>query len=202
MIPRSILKENGANATLLAWVDTKRDDRLKPNARSRMCGQHCKRGAHAAVSLSPENLFNAMPQLLMSLKTPRSASKDGHVLLIAHFDISRTHFTPRAQREVFVMEDPAKARANVEQLERSTCGTQDAGNLWHGGPRVCCRQPPTQRCSSAYKWMQGCWCSVTTVLLGDATVVTGLHELLNTQHSGESSLLGLDFALKNTKRRP
>ena len=94
---------------------------------SRMCGQHCKRGAHAAVSLSPENLFNAMPQLLMSLKTPRSASKDGHVLLIAHFDISRTHFIPRAQREVFVMEDPAKGQ--------SKCGALGEVHVWNTGRR-------------------------------------------------------------------
>ena len=60
-------------------------------------------------------------------------SRRNKPLLFARFDISRAHFMPKAERNVFVElpdEDPMKAKGFIGKLERSTYATQDASNLW------------------------------------------------------------------------
>ena len=89
-------------------------------------------------SLEPEQLFSAMPplealKLLCSLKVSMKTSRKGNPLKLAHFDISRAHFMPKARRELYVElpdEDPMKQKGFVGLLLRSMYGTQDASNLW------------------------------------------------------------------------
>ena len=72
-------------------------------------------------------------KLLMSLKSSLKTSKRGKKLLIVHFDISRAHFMPTAERDVYVEipeEDPAKKPELIGKLLRTWHGTQDASNLW------------------------------------------------------------------------
>ena len=49
-VPRSVLKESGATAILLIWVDTNKEDRPKPHVRSRICVQKGKKGASSVVA--------------------------------------------------------------------------------------------------------------------------------------------------------
>ena len=115
--PRSVLKEKGARAIPLVWLDA---HSLKPDVRSGICVQECKKGANATVSLS-EKLFSPLPPLealkiSMSLKTSRNVSRTEHVPLIAHFDMSRA---PRAE-EVFAelsMGDAMKTKDYVALVE-------------------------------------------------------------------------------------
>ena len=84
-----------------------------------------RKGPKQQASLSPDNLFSAMPPL----ETARNVSESGPVLFNAHCDISRAQFMPRAEKEVFVdfpMEDLVKANGYVGRLERPAHGTQDA----------------------------------------------------------------------------
>ena len=85
-----------------------------------------------------EQLFSAMPplealKLLCSLKVSLKMSCRGKPLKLAHFDISRAHFMPKARHELYVElfdEDPMKQKGCVKLLLRSMYGTQDASNLW------------------------------------------------------------------------
>ena len=106
--------------------------------RSRLCVREQKKGRNRVQALEPQQLFSAMPplealKLLVSLKSTLKHSTCGKVLLIAHFDISRAHFMPKAEREVFVElpdEDPMKKEGYIGKLERTMHGTQDASHLW------------------------------------------------------------------------
>ena len=71
--------------------------------------------------------------MLCSLKVSMKTSRKGNPLKLAHFDISRAHFMPKARRELYVElpdEDPMKQKGFVGLLLRSMYGTQDASNLW------------------------------------------------------------------------
>ena len=122
----------------MRWVDTNKGDLKSPVVRSRLCVKEQKKGRHRVQSLEPEQLYSAMPplealKLLVSMKTTMKVSTRGKPLLIAHFDISRAHFMPKAEREVFVVlpdEDPKKQEGYIGKLERTMYGTQDASNLW------------------------------------------------------------------------
>ena len=144
------------------WTST--EDRLNPNVRTRICVQECN---NAAAPLSPEKLFSAMLPLnalkiLTWLKTSRSVSKTGEVLLIAHFDISRSHSRPhRSQRLCGALR------------EVLFCGTQDASSLWqkdHTGPHA--DPSAVLLCDklAARLPVRG----DDFVMLGDAAAVTGL----------------------------
>ena len=117
----------------MRWVDTNKGDLRSPVVRSRLCVKEQKKGRHRVQSLD-----SAMPplealKLLVSTKTTMKVSTRGKPLLIAHFDISRAHFMPKAEREVFVVlpdEDPKKQEGYIGKLERTMYGTQDASNLW------------------------------------------------------------------------
>ena len=93
-------------------------DKNTPFVRSRICVRECKKGRNAVESLEPEQLFSAMPplealKLLCSLKVSLETSRRGKPLKLAHFDICRAHFMPKARRELYVElpdEDPMKQK--------------------------------------------------------------------------------------------
>ena len=88
--------------------------------------RECKKGRNAVESLEPEQLFSAMPplealKLLCSLKVSLKTSRRGKPLKLAHFDISRAHFMPKARREIYVEvpdEDPMKQKGFVGMVAR------------------------------------------------------------------------------------
>ena len=135
---RTEAKKKGIKPIPLMWVETNKGDKNTPFVRSRICVRECKKGRNAVESLEPEQLFSAMPplepsKLLCSLKVSMKTSRKGNPLKLAHFDISRTHFMPKARRELYVElpdEDPMKQKGFVGLLLRSMYGTQDASNLW------------------------------------------------------------------------
>ena len=135
---RTEAEEKGIKPIPLKRVDTNKVDKNTPFVRSRICVRECKKGRNAVESLEPEQLFSAMPplealKLLCSLKVSMKTSRKGNPLKLAHFDISRAHFMPKARRELYVElsdEDPMKQKGFVGLLLRSTCGTQGASNLW------------------------------------------------------------------------
>ena len=131
--------DKGVKPTELLWIDSNKGDLKNPFVRSRLCVRECTKGKRAKhKSLEPEQLFSAMPplealKLMLSLKSSKKKSRKGKTYLMAHFDISRAHFMPKAEREIYVElpnEDPMKAQGYVGILERSMYGTQDASNLW------------------------------------------------------------------------
>ena len=125
-------EEKGIKPIPLIWVNTNKGDKNTPFVRSRICVRECKK------SLESEQLFSAMPplealKLLCSLKVSLKTSCRGKPLRLAHFDISRAHFMPKARRELYVElpdEDPMKQKGCVGLLLRSMYGRQDASNLW------------------------------------------------------------------------
>ena len=135
---RTEAEQKGIKPIPLIWVDTNKGDKNTPFVRSRICVRECKKGRNAVESLEPVQLFSAMPplealKLLCSLKVSLKTSRRGKPLKLAHFDISRAHFMPKARREIYVElpdEDPMKQKGFVGMLLRSMYGTQDASNLW------------------------------------------------------------------------
>ena len=131
-------EKKGIKPIPLIWVDTNKGDKNTPFVRSRIHVRECKKGRNA---VEPEQLFSAMPplkavKLLCSLKVSLKTSRRGKPLKLAHFDISRAHFMPKARRELYVEladEDPMKVKGFVGLLLRSMYGTQDASNLWQEG---------------------------------------------------------------------
>ena len=138
---RTEVEEKGAKIIPLLWVDTNKGDNLRPEVRSRLCVRECKRrrGVRTEAELDPSSVFSAMPplealKLMMShqVSAKMSRRKGKLRLKMAHFDISRAHFMPKAEREIYVElpdEDPKKAEGFVGRLERGMYGTQDASNL-------------------------------------------------------------------------
>ena len=129
---RTEAEEKGIEPIPLIWVDTNKGDKNTPFVRSRICVRECKKCRNAVESLEPEQLFSAMPplkalKLLCSLKVSMKTSRRGNPLKLAHFDISRAHFMPKARRELYVElpdEDPMKQKGFVGLLLRSMYGTQ------------------------------------------------------------------------------
>ena len=136
--PRQEARDKGIVPIPLLWIDTNKGDLANPFVRSRLVVRECTKGKNAKRALPAEQLFSAMPPLealkiLLSLKVTRKVSKKGKTLKIAHFDISRAHFVPKAEREVYVElpdEDKQKALDKVGRLLRTMYGTQDASHIW------------------------------------------------------------------------
>ena len=136
--PRAEAVKKGIKPIPLIWVDTNKGDKNTPFVRSRIFVRECEKGRNAVESLELEQLFSALPplealKLLCSLKVSLKMSCRSKPLKLAHFDVSRAHFMPKARRELYVElpdEDPMKQRGCVGLLLRSMYGTQDASNLW------------------------------------------------------------------------
>ena len=150
-------REAGKEITSVRWVDVNKGDGQdleKFNVRSRLVGREIKNKMikqHGSDPLSAASLFSAMPpweviKILFSLLVsdgiddmedfdPNLASVDDE-LEMGIFDISRAHFMPKAERELFieippedrVAEDDEKDR--VGKLLRNMYGFRDASNLW------------------------------------------------------------------------
>ena len=163
-------EKKGIKPIPLIWVDTNTGDKNTPFVRRRIYVRECKKGPNAVESLEPEQLFSAMPplealKLLCSLKVSLKASRRGKPLKLAHFDISRVHFMPKARRELYVElpdEDPMKQKGFVGLLLRSMYCTQDASNLWqttqgHWPSAVTRLAEPNLQCFTLIVKMVACW---------------------------------------------
>ena len=190
---RSEAVEKGMVPIPLLWIDTNKGDNLNPMVRSRLVVRERNKGKNAIQSpLEPEQLFSAMPplealKLQLSLKCSVKVSKRKKTLLFAHFDISRAHFMPKAEREIYVElpdEDPKKAEGFIGILERTMYGTQDASNLWQ---KDCTNllgteghQPGKANPSIFYSPKWDAWTLVhgdDFFALGDKHAIDNMHEL-------------------------
>ena len=135
---KSEAQEKGITPIPLLWIDTNKGDLENPFVRSRLVVRERTKGRNAREALPAEQLFSAMPplealKLLLSLKVTKKVSKRGKKLKIAHWDISRAHFVPKAERDIYVElpeEDEMKKAGMVGKLLRTMYGTQDASRLW------------------------------------------------------------------------
>ena len=104
-VPRGEAEKKGIEPIPLLWIDHNKGDSKNTAIRSRLVVRERTKGKNARPALAPEQLFSAMPplealKLLMSLKSSLRLSKRGKPLLIVHFDISRAHFMPKAERDI------------------------------------------------------------------------------------------------------
>ena len=115
----------------LKWIDRNKGDSLHPNYRSRLVVREVKK-QHGA--LPAHMLFSNMPPLdsldaakiLCSLLASKRTSKNGKLLKVALYDISRAHFYGESQREP----EGDEAEGMCARLLKTMYGTQDASHVW------------------------------------------------------------------------
>ena len=117
----------------LKWIDRNKGDSIYPNYRSRLVVREVKK-QHGA--LPAHMLFSNMPPLeaakiLCSLLASKRTSKNGKLLKLALYDISRAHFYGESQRDVYVtLPEGDEAEGMCARLLKTMYGTQDASHVW------------------------------------------------------------------------
>ncbi len=136
-VPRKKAKERGIPIVPVRWVDVNKGDTFKYNVRSRLVGKELK--AKTKELLSPHELFCATPPWevvkgLFSLMVTDPVSENDEELEIGIFDISRAHFMPKVNRELYT-ELPEEDKnpedgVCIGELLRNMYGFRDASNDW------------------------------------------------------------------------
>ena len=130
-VPRSMALERNKAILPVRWVDVK--------LRSRIVGKELK--AKTKESLLAHELFSATPpwesvKSLFSLLVtdlPKSATAGGQELVMGVYDISRAHFMPKVERELYIElppEDRVPGEDLVGKLKRNMYGFRDASHGW------------------------------------------------------------------------
>ena len=141
-VPRSTALERGKQVLPVRWVDVNKGDKAHMKLRSRIVGKELK--VKTKEALLAHELFSATPpwEIVKSLFSllvtdlPRHVG-GGHEMVMGAFDISRAHFMPKCQRELYV-ELPEEDRQpgeedHVGRLNRGMYGFRDASNAWMKG---------------------------------------------------------------------
>ena len=137
-VPRSLAQQRGKTVLPVRWVDINKD-KSRMKLRSGIVGKELK--ARTKESLLAHELFSATPpwELVKSLFSLLVTDLPHHVgggreMCMGIFDISRAHFMPKCQRELYI-ELPAEDREpgeedHVGRLNRGMYGFRDASNAW------------------------------------------------------------------------
>jgi len=137
-VPRSVAVARGIKPLPVRWVDVNKGDRTNYNVRSRLVGKELK--AKTKEALLAHELFSATPPweviktLLSLLVTDGVPGVSDGELELGVFDISRAHFMPKVNRELYV-EIPEEDRSPedgdvVGKLNRNMYGFRDASSGW------------------------------------------------------------------------
>ena len=143
-VPRQLATSRGKQILPVRWVDINKGDRHHVKLRSRIVGKELK--AKTKEALLAHELFSATPPwevikglfslLVTDPKENKSSNnyKPDEDLVVGVFDISRAHFMPKAQRELYI-EIPEEDREEgdgdvVGRLSRGMYGFRDASNAW------------------------------------------------------------------------
>lgn len=139
-VPRDVAIGRGCHVLLVRWVDVNKGDKSNYKLRSRLVGKELK--AKTKEALLAHELFSATPpwemvKALFSLLVTESNEKfnrDKKDLVMGVFDISRAHFMPMVDREVYIElpdEDREPGEENyVGRLRRNMYGCRDASHGW------------------------------------------------------------------------
>ena len=134
---RSEMAARGHKTVPTRWVDVNKGDKEEYKVRSRLVGKELK--AKTKEALLAHELFSAMPpwemiKALLSLLVTKGVSRSGAELELGIFDISRAHFMPKADRELYI-DIPEEDRepgdeGKVALLLRNMYGFRTASNGW------------------------------------------------------------------------
>ena len=136
-VPRSLALSRGIKPLPVRWVDVNKGDKTNYNVRCRLVGKELK--AKTKETLLAHEVFSAMPpweavKCLFSMLVTDGISKKGQELEMGVFDISRAHFMPMVNRELYVEipeEDKKEGESDVVgRLTRDMYGFRDASNGW------------------------------------------------------------------------
>ena len=139
-VPREVATSRGFQVLPVRWVDVNKGDRSSYKLRSRLVGKELK--VKTKEALLAHELFSATPPWevvkgLFSLLVTESSEKfnpDKKELVMGVFDISRAHFMPKVEREIYVEladEDKEAGEENyVGKLKRNMYGCRDASHGW------------------------------------------------------------------------
>ena len=138
-VPRSMALERNKAILPVRWVDVNKGDKSAYKLRSRIVGKELK--VKTKESLLAHELFSATPpwesvKSLFSLLVtdlPKSATAGGQELVMGVYDISRAHFMPKVERELYIElppEDRVPGEDLVGKLKRNMYGFRDASHGW------------------------------------------------------------------------
>ena len=135
-VPRKQALASGKGILPVRWVDVNKGDKQNMKLRSRLVGKELK--AKTKEALLAHELFSATPpwEMIKALFSLLVTDQDGckEELVMGVFDISRAHFMPMAQRELYIeipKEDLDEGDGDVVgRLNRGMYGFRDASNAW------------------------------------------------------------------------
>lgn len=139
-VPRQVALSRGFNVLPVRWVDVNKGDKSNYKVRSRIVGKELK--AKTREALLAHELFSATPpwetvKALFSLLVTDPSDRfnpEKKEQVMGVYDISRAHFMPKAEREIYV-EIPDEDRQpgeedHVGRLNRNMYGCRDASHGW------------------------------------------------------------------------
>ena len=138
-VPRAVALQRGVRPLQVRWVDVNKGDRSHYKVRSRIVGKELKSKTREA--LLAHELFSATPPwetvkgLFSLLVTDLPAAMTGgEPLVMCVYDISRAHFMPAVEREIYIeLPDEDKLDGDgdvVGRLKRNMYGCRDASHGW------------------------------------------------------------------------
>ena len=152
-VPRRQANDAGVKPITVRWVDVNKGDDESMKIRSRLVGRELK--VKTKEALLAHELFSAMPpwemiKVLLGLlvtdgipgltqseddvNQDHSMTDSSDELMLGIFDISRAHFMPKAERELYIeipKEDFCDGDGDVVgKLNRNMYGFRDAANGW------------------------------------------------------------------------
>ena len=136
-VPRSQAISCGIPVLPIRWVDVNKGDKTTVKLRSRLVGKELK--CKTREALLAHELFSATPPWemvkgLLSLLVTDMEEYQSEEKVLGIFDISRAHFMPMAERELYIEvpdEDKAEGEGDViGQLNRNMYGFRDAASGW------------------------------------------------------------------------
>ena len=138
-VPRAVALQRGVRPLQVRWVDVNKGDRSSYKVRSRIVGKELK--SKTKEALLAHELFSATPpwetvKALFSLLVTDLpvAMTGGEPLVMGVYDISRAHFMPAVEREIYIeLPDEDKLDGDgdvVGKLKRNMYGCRDASHGW------------------------------------------------------------------------
>ena len=131
-VPQSECTERQGRPYSSKWVLKNKGEKV----RARLVVREIKKAKSEYEKLEPSDVFSAMPPVeslkaLVSHVMTQRVEKRGRNLVLAVFDVSRTHFYRVCERDVYV-EPPAELHRPglVAKFNKTMYGTQDASNAW------------------------------------------------------------------------
>ena len=125
-------QEVGKTKVSITWVDVNKGDASKPEYRSRLVGRELRRldpFMSGTVAANPPT--ESLRFMLSNFMTRRTRKGRRQELTLGVLDVSRAHFHPPAEREVYI-DLPAEDHepGMVGKLLKTIYGTRDAAAQW------------------------------------------------------------------------